>query len=894
MMRRLACVVWAICLFTACDDGGSAAGDAAVDAAPPVAEGPPLLSRVRVGIPIGAGPGLRAAAEDFETASTIISGARPPAASRRTGVVNAVVDPAHAAELGQQGFRIEVVPASGSLRVIGATEVGAMYGLYTVIADMGVRYHHPEETFYPRNVEARLPWDYDGTPQKPRFALRGFHEHTQHPIVMSDVYLRPEAQLRPYLSHYIRWMARNRQNAMSWHMLKTVDLDAWLPYIGGAVDEAHGFGIRVGMVLSFVDQQQNNFKVIREDVAADDETQIRDTLDRLAAAGFDFFAFQIGSSEFTKPADADVLRWLGVAADHLGALSPPVKMYAWIHTTCDLHTDDGGYFYHLPLQAPASVGAWVHTTMFYTLTHPAPVYSCEDFSQQADFLTQADGQREQVYFPETAWWLGFDNNVPLALPLYGWSRAHDIQAALAPHEVAGHITFTSGREWSYWQYDHFLTRATWDAETTWESYLDWIAPLYGDAGAAVAEVTRAFTDLQRRHFYEESPLLWFYVAGELPQDEVGEQAGILARRPKPAFNAVLRMEDDAFAAWEAGDLAALRRMHGEYAEAFAALPAPAAGEGQSVKLHAEAYDGFRLFVLRLEHAVALYEATAQARRWAKLRAGAAPDEASLAAARAEAEARLAAAQAISEDVLATVTAAEARYRYPVELLARDKPETLTSYPYGYLAETSTAYFWIRRDEQAAALLAEVFDTPPDAWPEAPGVVYRSDGERADLLVPENPLAENVLTGFIPQILFGVSGLEGESAALQVALDHNRNRLPDASRASRVALAVDGDGWAGTTEVFTIEARRSTGERFGELDLLDATFRLRGEVDALATADLEGQIDRDAFIGLVTTIAGLDVQGVTTLLKGIFGVPAGEDLPERLPVAFRFALEQVAE
>src|SRR5690606_7265594 len=92
--------------------------------------------------------------------------------------------------------------------------------------------------------------------------MRGFHEHTQHPTVMSDYYLRPSAEHRAYVSNYIRWFARNRQNAMSWHMLKTVELEGWLPYIEEIIEEAHAYGIDVGMVLSFVDEQQNNFKIV--------------------------------------------------------------------------------------------------------------------------------------------------------------------------------------------------------------------------------------------------------------------------------------------------------------------------------------------------------------------------------------------------------------------------------------------------------------------------------------------------------------------------------------------------------------------------------------------------------------------------------------------------------
>ena len=72
--------------------------------------------------------------------------------------------------------------------------------------------------------------------------------------------------------------------------------------------------------------------------------------------------------------------------------------------------------------------------MFYTLSDPAPVYDCEDFTHQLDYFEQAQ-HRELIYFPETAWWLGFDNNVPLATPIVGItiSRHYQNQKRLLGH-----------------------------------------------------------------------------------------------------------------------------------------------------------------------------------------------------------------------------------------------------------------------------------------------------------------------------------------------------------------------------------------------------------------------------------------------------------------------------
>ena len=111
----------------------------------------------------------------------------------------------------------------------------------------------------------------------------------------------------------------------------------------------------------------------------------------------------------------------------------------------------------------------------------------------------------------------------------------------------------------------------------------------------------------------------------------------------------------------------------------------------------------------MEHTVALYGGVIA------LRAGD----------RESAEASLTLARGITEGVLAAVAEAEQEvYRYPLELVAREKPESLTAYPFGYLWETSTAFFWTRRDEELASLISATFDAGTEAWEVAPLALYR--------------------------------------------------------------------------------------------------------------------------------------------------------------------------
>lgn len=840
---------------------------------------------VAVSVPPGAGPGLLRAAADLQDALALITGVTRKPGEPAGLAVSVLLDDRVGGK--EQCYRIEKSSDENGgpgLEIHAASELGAMYGIYRVLADLGVLYIHPEETYFPFDPDARLPWHYQDEVECPGFDLRGFHEHTQHPIVMSDFLLRTDrADFGDYLDRYLRWMARNRQNLFSFHMLKTVDRVKWLPRIAEVIDEAHIYGIRVGMVIGFVDQQQNAFKLIVDDGRPlSDEERIRAGLDELVPAGFDFLSFQIGSSEFTKPPDQDVISWLNTATAHLQARG--VDAYTWIHTTCTVLDDRGGYFFHLPLQADPAMGALVHTTMFYTLEHPAPVYDCEDFTHQIGFMDQADGQREMIFFPETAWWLGFDNNLPLILPITGWSREYDIREAAAGYDLNGHITFTSGREWTYWQYDHYLTRATWDRDFSWDQYLDWIKPAFGRHGGEAVSALRKFTELQRKHFYEENPLIYFYLAGELPQDEIGAQAGILARRPKLAFQEVVNFSQREFGDWRVADYLMIESMRGQYRQVVKGMPRKlGSGSALSVKLYEELYNSIWVFQKRVEHAYVLYTGVIAVR----------DGDESLA------REKLAEARAVSAEVTEVLLGMEKNYRYPVELLCREKPGSLTSYKYGYLYETSTGYFWTRRDDQLETLIQRTFQSQEEKWEAVPDVLFYTDRDHIEMIEPESETAANAIQGFIPRLLFGLSDCspDGEKPTLCLAQDSNENSRPDPGPQDPVELACDGPTCVWVSAAYSMIVYDSTGGVIGELGILDPVITLSieaqgGVVVDLTGGELVGRVAAQALVGLVMTVGGIDEEGVVNLLKSVYGIPEGEDLPPALPFSFRMTYEKV--
>ncbi|MCB9639707.1 MAG: hypothetical protein H6727_12510 [Myxococcales bacterium] len=765
---------------------------------------------------------------------------------------------------------------------------GVQYGAYGFLRTQGVRYPHPGQDYIPKKADVKFKTGESQT-EKPGYSLRGFHHHTQHPIPMSVYLLEPNEANLPRVREYLRWLAANRQNVLGFHMLKTVDRPTWLPYIKKISEIAKEYGVMLAITLSFADQQQNNFKLL-EDITTSKEEQskkITEGLDELLQGGLSIFVIQFGTSEFTKVRDEVALNWLDTAAKHLAAKK--VRVYAWIHTEGKLKADDGkSYYFHLPERSVAEMGAYLHTTMFYDLKNPAPVYGNTSFNHQKDFFDRIYGKRPTVYFPETAWWLGFDNNLPLALPITGYSRALDILDQLGGKDIDGHVTFTTGMEWGYWKYDHYLTRVTWDRKTTWDDYLNDFGNYFGAENAAkVAEVMKGWTARQVEDLYGPFPEMIFYIAGELPQDEIGQSAGILARNPKRPFREIYDLSETDYKTWEEGQWKRLTEMEKAYNELFAKLPQANPEHPVAKKLWQELQATLQIFVWRVQHTRILYDAVRSCRQGrTDGGTGALADEAARNTAREKALSLISEAKAISQKVIAQIKTIENDvYRYPLDILATER-KSLTSYPFGYLWETSTGFFWTRRDEQAEKLLKKSAGEIKDGWSEPqPTVVWRVDQKELSLTKPENPAIKTVVGSFIPTLLFALPKEEAPDGKTdpvwRIGTDHNANMLPDPDTVDTLddGTISDKDG----KPTYTVQKRLykllifdKADNELGSLGLQEFQLTITLERDAnnrvtaMTGGEMRCRVVLEELINIATQVAGIERDGLLILMGDLLG------------------------
>ena len=99
--------------------------------------------------------------------------------------------------------------------------------------------------------------------------------------------------------------------------------------------------------------------------------------------------------------------------------------------------------------------------MFYPLEGPAPRLQPGRFAHKLCLMQKASAAgRPLAWFPEGAWWLTFDNPIPVYLPLHILARGSETSSWSARCSTKNggtlddHKMFNSGQEWGYWQQDY--------------------------------------------------------------------------------------------------------------------------------------------------------------------------------------------------------------------------------------------------------------------------------------------------------------------------------------------------------------------------------------------------------------------------------------------------------
>jgi hypothetical protein len=567
------------------------------------------------------------------------------------------------------------VDANGA-RVRGGSVLGVQYGLADLLERIGYRFYHPYKSRVPPSLS--LPPPGAGEVQTPQMALRGLHLHTLHPIEGYFDFWEPSAENLAGAKRVIDWLVKSRGNFIQWPALDDIVADptAWQAHTRAILDYAHGRGVTVGLGVQLFDSgnKQNAYDLLQDDNPGDTAARARQRF--LPIVGeLPFDKVQLSFGEFFAAEPDLFVREVNTAYDALQAVRPGIEMTTLIHVgnTPELRVQYMGMdmlYYFLALYANPAIVPWIHTVMFYNLFEDAGgAYHHEEFDEHRRLLQDRIMRGERAaYFPETGYWVTFDNPIPQYYPLYFLSRWTDLSQLLGLRE---HTVFSTGWEWGYWQNDYLALRMSFATPADWRtSVAEMFAP-YGERGARLAATVVNLATLQHEMLLVKR--LAPYLQGMDFLIEAGYAGGIVSQPRRPLFTEFATQPDRQ--------------------DVLARLADYAARLGQlSVEPHDEPFfdevrDGIEIDRLRAQQVTALFQAVV------------------VHAAGGDTGPLLATADAALADAREVVARRHARLHDPRPARNLVEADNATLYHYGYLFYADTLCYWERDLLQVRELIS---------------------------------------------------------------------------------------------------------------------------------------------------------------------------------------------
>lgn len=559
---------------------------------------------------------------------------------------------------------------------------GVSAGLYALLQEkLGFKFYHPRETIIPKWEEWPLEntWNWE---VRERFHKRGFHLHTMHPIELTEALLDEEfPDNQQQIKEYIDWLARNGQNYFEFNLLNSTKIKTWIPYISEIVDYAHERGIIMGIDISLNMIQQKAYKLYKKfpNSLRTREKQIIRNLNELAQADFDVYNIEMSSTEYTSGNSGKRQKQMQLILDW--ADTEEVKIIGRAHVV-----KKGEKILNYSGE-PQPVfdgkrGILIHTVMFYEISEEkAPVYGNTNLQHMNQLLEKEQQQRETWYFPESAYWVTFDNSIPMFLLPYLSARWTDIKE-MEEKQIEGHLTFSSGWEWGYWLFDWSIARWSWDYGNDTHTF-DPLNHLVEDDN-----IKQSLIELHRlQDIYFKDKELMRYLVAQSVLDEVPKKFS-KEFHPRPRwrypylFN---KANNEILDTFKNESILPLQEFILEYEKELERFKHFSKGKDNPILKEWE--DGLEITLMRAQHRKYVLEAIYQKRY----------DQIHKIKSKQYLE-YIDKAQSVRLAALEIVRNREQEYRYDQSLMS-SKRKGHTAYHFGYLYPVHDLHFWEREERQ---------------------------------------------------------------------------------------------------------------------------------------------------------------------------------------------------
>ncbi|AGH96703.1 hypothetical protein [Pseudobdellovibrio exovorus] len=529
---------------------------------------------------------------------------------------------------------------------IESDDLEATSTAYYFLRQVGFLYPHPRIEILPKKADVlkncNKTWSWE-----PRLAQRGFHLHTMHPSEWVDAFFLGNFKAGRDL---IWWLVRNQQNLLQIQLIQRTDAEL-MRNLSPLTAYAQRLGLKVGVSGSFAMFQQRSYNLIpfwRAFLNIDSiETLDKSIRNLTSIVPFDFLSIEMGSSEFTATRAEKTISWMNQAGETTRDLNK--KLFMKVHVSTNQIIPDFGNFNFLPSRAISEVGILPHTVFFYGLNDMnAPMYGRKDYVDMKEFYYTESFKREALYYPETSYWVFMDVDVPVFLTDYLKIRTEDVDW-METQGLNGHLNFSTGQELGYWLIDwqtalladpasrnnpYFALELLGEKKEVWKPILDWQHEYIKTRQLAQAITTANLLDELpfAEPVHDRVLMRDFYKRTDVIQSEIRDLKEALQN--KPSLEGVKNEE--------------IRNL-------------------------------LKITELRLQHALALREAVAYARKTSEFNNKI-----------KEAEGYRLLAHALVQPLVKNT-------RYP-EIPIFEPWKNPTSYDYGYLWSASQLHFW-QREEQ---------------------------------------------------------------------------------------------------------------------------------------------------------------------------------------------------
>jgi hypothetical protein len=595
----------------------------------------------------------------------------------------------------------ELKGSQWSFEVHAGGLLGIQYGLAELLEAMGFRFFHPWESKAPGVFQLPDKSGAFGHLFTPQMTRRGLHLHTLHPIEGYYAFWEPGSSQLQDARRISDWLVKNRGNYLEWSALDNILQDAqtqadWQSHTAAILADAHQRGLQVGLGFEMFGTANLQLSYVALDTET--ETDPKSSVDQrlhTVLDGLPFDTIDISFGEFSGTDPNVFLQSLNLISQELGTIAPGTELAATIHmdASASLQVTYMGEtlpYYFLVQFADPRIVPWIHSVMYFDLFQNADgAYGYQDFSQHLGYLqNRLKASQAVAYYPESAYWIAFDDSVPTYLPVYMRSRWLDMSQLQSQATQGGygpltqHVLFSSGWEWGYWQNDYATLRMNFGLPASWDVEVQNMLEPWGSEGAALAKQIAALGELQSHALIDQA--LAPYMAGRDAVIDVGATMNIVSQPPRPAFSDVAAMTADDRAAFQTSVLGPLSDLQSGIEAIQAAVGA--IGLDRSDPWLGETLDGIDVDVDRTRFINALYQAVASF------------------AAQGSDGGWLAKADAAMSDAQTIVSRRHSHLHYPNGGFLTQPTDNATLYQYGYLYEADTLCYWQRESFQAKSVV----------------------------------------------------------------------------------------------------------------------------------------------------------------------------------------------